>query len=70
MVILSGLSGRRYPIHVARGTARVPEVECGRNTIPRFALGFGKELKSCGCSSGCKGMNRVYRFDTVAMNMI
>lgn len=55
MAVLWGLGGRRYPIIVAGGTVCVPEVECGRNSIPRFDLGLRKELKSCDHSSGCKG---------------
>lgn len=63
MVILLRLSERKYPIHVARATVCVPEVKCYSNSIPRFALGFGEEPKSCDRSSDC---NHTYRFDTLA----
>lgn len=60
MVILWGLSGGRYPIAVAKGTVCAPEVEYGRNSIPRFVLDFGKELlESLVITASLQGTNHV-----------
>lgn len=70
MTILRGLGGRRYPIIVAGGTVCVPQVDCGRNSIPKFDLGLRKELKSCDCSSGCKGWIACIDFTLLQAKMV